>query len=79
MSLSDFYNKTGESKLINLKIIQEIIRPSNPENGILKNNKVLMEYRKMQMAREDLEIDMAEHQLSYETSMVEVGDGRWQL
>ena len=38
-----------------------------------------MEYKRMQMAREDLEIDMAEHQSSYETSMEEVGDGRWQL
>ena len=31
------------------------------------------------MAREDLEVDMAEHQWALETSMVEVGDGGWQL
>jgi hypothetical protein len=31
------------------------------------------------MTREDLEVEMAEHQWAYETSMVEVGDDVWQL
>jgi hypothetical protein len=38
-----------------------------------------MEYRRKLMAREDLEVDMAEHQSPYKTSMVEVGDSGWQL
>ena len=80
MSISDSYNKTEESKLINVKIIQEIIRPFKSSKWDSETNKqVLMEYKRMQMAREDLEIDMAEHQSSYETNMVERGDGRWQL
>jgi hypothetical protein len=29
------------------------------------------------MTREDLEVDMAEHQWALETSMVEVGDSGW--
>jgi len=38
-----------------------------------------MEYRRKLMAREDLDVDMAECQSPYETRMVEVGDSGWQL
>jgi hypothetical protein len=80
MSLSDSYIKTEESKLINPKIIQQITRPLKSSKWDSETNKeVLMEYRRKLMAREDLEIDMAEHQSPYKTSMVEVGDSGWQL
>jgi len=36
---------------------------------------VLMGYRRKQIARKDLELDMTEHQSPYETTMVEFGDG----
>jgi hypothetical protein len=38
-----------------------------------------MGYRRKLVTREDLEVEMAEHQSPYKTSMVEVGDGGWQL
>jgi hypothetical protein len=80
MSLSDSYNKTEESKLINPKIIQQITRPLKSSKWESETNKeVLMGYRRKLMTREDLDVDMAEHLSPYETSMVEVGDGGWQL
>jgi hypothetical protein len=39
MSLSDSYNKTEESKLINVKIIQEIIRPFKSSKWDSETNK----------------------------------------
>jgi hypothetical protein len=80
MSLSDSYNKTEESKLINPKIIQQITRPLKSSKWDSETNKeVLMEYRRKLMTREDLDLVMAEDQWALETRMVEVGDSGWQL
>jgi len=80
MSLSDSYNKTEESKLIIPKIIQDFTRPFKSSQWDSETNKEMyMEYRWKQITREDLELDMAEHQSPYEASMVEVSDGVWQL
>jgi len=80
MSLSDSYNKTEESKLINPKIIQQIVRPFKSSKWDSKTRKeVLMGYRRKQIARKDLELDMTEDQSPYETTMVEFCDGVWQL